>query len=153
MVVASARVNLMPRNKSVYMGTTKIDPHQTAGEVTRELVRAGATSVNTDYHDGSIAGLRWIMRVGGKDVLFDMPIRVEPVLELLGGRDVKQAERVAWRQLLRWVQAQNAMIAMKMVDPAEVYLAYVVADQSTGKTLYSQLLGNGFKQLAAPGVG
>lgn len=85
------------------MGTTKVGPQQTAGEVVSELVKAGATSINTDYKNGKISGIRWIMRVGSSQVLFDMPIRIEPVLKKIGDRD--QAERTAWRQLLRWVQA------------------------------------------------
>src|SRR5882672_7044315 len=106
--------------KSLYMGTTKIEAGKTAGEITSELVRVGALSINTDYKNGKVNGLRWIMRINGAEVLFDMPVRVDPIVKLIGNRE--QSERVAWRQLLRWVQAQNAMIETGMVQAVEVYL-------------------------------
>jgi len=75
------------------------------------------------------------MRVSGNDVLVDMPVRIGPVYQIFKSRteggyqyvDAKReaalrakAERVAWRQLLRWVQAQNATIETDMVQAGEV---------------------------------
>lgn len=133
--------------KSLYMGTTMIDAQKTAGEIISELVRAGATSVNTDYKNGQISGLRWVMRINGQDVLFDMPARVEPIVKLVGDR--ARATRVAWRQLLRWVQAQNAMIETGMVAAAEVYFAYVV-HPGTNQTMFQRAMESQFKALPAP---
>lgn len=139
----------MPRNKSgLFMGTTRVEANQTVGEIVGELVKAGAKSINTDYQNGKITGIRWIMRVGTTDQLFDMPIRIEPVLKKLGNRE--QAERVAWRQLLRWVQAQNAMIDCGMADPAEVYFGYFVPDPQNNRTLFAQLMERQFKALPPP---
>lgn len=148
--------------KTLFMETTEIDPQRTAGEIVSELVNAGASSVNMDYEKCCISGLRWVMRVSGNDVLFDMPARIEPVFKLLNGRrkssydkttnadkDREQAARVAWRQLLRWVQAQNAMIATGMVQAAEVYLAYMV-NPGTGTTLFEHMMDTQFKALPAP---
>ncbi len=134
-------------SKTLYMGTTSIDATKTAGEITSELVKAGATSINTDYKNGKVCGLRWVMCVNGSDVLFDMPVRIEPIAKLI--RDRAQAERVAWRQLLRWVQAQNAMIETGMVQAVEVYLPYVVV-HSSGQTLFQRMNENQFKMLPAP---
>jgi hypothetical protein len=146
--------------KTLYMENTAIDPTRTAGEIVSELVRNGATSINTDYDGGKVVGRRWIMRVNGEDVLFQMPVRVEPVFKVLNGRrlpysrtssiakDREQAERVAWRQLLRWVQAQNAMIETGMVQAAEVYLPYMVVHAS-GQTLFQRMSESRFKMLAA----
>ena len=134
------------KRKSLYMGTTKIGPQQTVGEIISELVKADAISVNTDYKGGKIIGLRWIMLVDGNAVLFDMPVRIEPVFKAMGQHDKDQAERVAWRQLLRWVQAQNAMIDTGMVTPAEVYFAYSV-HAPTGKTLFQFAVESKFKLL------
>lgn len=147
--------------KTLYMETTEIDPTRTAGEIVSELVAGGASSVNTDYKDGTISGLRWVMRVGSQDVLFDMPVRVKPVYEFLLARREgnnqyvssqdkerlrQKAERVAWRQLLRWVQAQNAMIDTGMVQSGEVYLAYMV-NPGTNQTLFDHMLSTQFKAL------
>jgi len=56
------------------------------GEIVAELVRGGAKAVNMDYREGKVSGLRWMMPVGGRDVLFDMPVRIEPVFKMLEAR-------------------------------------------------------------------
>lgn len=146
--------------KSLHMETTQISASKTAGEIVSELVNAGATSINTEYKDGQISGLRWIMKIGGQDVLFEMPVRVEPVFKLLNGRrqwpssykkqDMEQAHRVAWRQLLRWIQAQICMIDTGMVQPVEVFMPYMVVNHGTGQTLFERMTESQFKMLEAP---
>jgi hypothetical protein len=133
--------------KQVYMGTTKIAPQQTAAEIISELVRAGANSINTEYSNGKISGIRWLMRVRGTDCLFEMPIRIEPLNKKID--NLEQAERTAWRQLLRWVQAQNAMIEVGMAEAGEVYFAYMV-NPSTNRTIFNHLVDSQFKALPAP---
>ena len=133
--------------KSIYMGSTSIDPQQTAGEIISELVRAGANSIQTDYENGVVVGLRWVMRINGHDALFNMPARVKALQRII--RDPAQARRTAWRQLLRWVQAQNAMIETGMVQASEVYFAYhVPAGQD--QTLFDIAMERQFKALPAP---
>ncbi len=133
-------------NKSVFMGTTEVSAARSASEIVAELVSAGASSINTDYKDGKIVGVRWVMKVNGQDVWFDMPARIDPVFLVINGQrkfnrqanaavDRETAERVAWRQLLRWVQAQNALIATKMAQPGEVYMAYACAP-GTDRTMF-----------------
>jgi hypothetical protein len=141
------------------METTSIPPDRTAGEITSELVRAGASQISTTYEGGKLVGLRWIMRVNGVEALFDMPARVDPVFRILQGRQKRKrtsaaelkekAERVAWRQLFRWCQAQNALIETGMVQPTEVFLAYLV-DPSTNQTLFQHLVTTRFKALPPP---
>lgn len=152
---------------TLYMETTTIDVGKTAGEITSELVRAGATSVNTDYADGKITGLRWVMKISGQDIVFDMPARIEPVYVVFSQRKghktgrmpngeivykalMDQSERVAWRQLLRWVQSQLAMIETGMVQAAEVFMPYIVVNAATNQTLFQRMQETQFKQLEAP---
>ena len=145
--------------KKMYMETTSIDSSRSAAEICAELVKAGANQIASTYKDGRIVGLRWSMRIGGDDRLFDMPVRVEPVFRIINGRrsfptsyqavDRAQADRVAWRQLLRWVQAQMAMIDTGMVETAEVFSPYMVGAQ--GKTLWEMISdGDMLKLLPAP---
>lgn len=149
--------------KTLYMETTSIDVQKTAGEITAELVKAGASSVNTDYTAGKITGLRWVMKISGQDIVFDMPARIDPVFSILNGRrksswdraqkrnaDREQAERVAWRQLLRWVQSQCAMIDTGMVQAVEVFMPYIVVNPQTNQTLFQRMQETQFKQLEAP---
>lgn len=130
--------------KQIYMGTTQISPQQTAAEIVAELVRAGANSINTDYEAGKIKGIRWLQRVRGIECLFEMPVRTAAVQKVI--RDKDQAERTAWRQLLRWVQAQNAMIEIGMAEAGEVYFAYMV-NPGTNRTLFDHLQDSQFKAL------
>ncbi len=153
--------------KRLFMETTQITVQKTAGEIIAELVKGGAVSVNADYINGKISGLRWIMRIAGSDVLFDMPARVEPVYVVFStrkghktGRSTdnrivfpvlwEQAERVAWRQLLRWCQAQLALIETGMVQAAEVFMPYIVVNAATNQTLFQRMQETQFKMLEAP---
>ncbi len=137
----------MPTKKPIFMESTEIPMDRTAAEITSCLVQAGATSVNTKYEGGKIVGLNWSMRIAGNEIHFAMPARVEPVYKLLCMRRSQygdkyfdnalkiklraQAERVAWRQLLRWCQAQLAMIETGMVQSAEVFMPYMTHPDGT----------------------
>jgi hypothetical protein len=143
------------------METTEVPAERTAAEISSILIQSGATQIATDYDAGRITGLRWTMRVCGRDVLFAMPARVDPVYEILRKRRSSgwlsdqdkanlrvKAIRVAWRQLLRWTQAQLAMIECGMVEPAEVFLPYL--QTHSGQSLFDTFKGSEFKMLAAP---
>lgn len=157
----------MSKKTTLYMETTEIPAERSVAEVASELIKAGATQIATDYSQGKVVGLRWTMRVNGADALFEMPARVFPIYRVLRERKGfrlieytpdfvpsdkltwQKAERVAWRQLLRWVQAQNAMIETGMVQPLEVFTAYwIPAGQS--RTLFQNLMESQFKALPAP---
>lgn len=112
-----------------------------------------------DYGDGGrLVGLRFALLIEQIPVTFALPVRVDPVFKILNSRrrypgqyaeiDREQSERVAWRQLLRWVQAQLAMIDTGMVQPQEVFLPYLL-HAGTNQTLFEYFEGEGLKQLAA----
>jgi len=145
---------------SLYMETTKIAAERTAGEIQQLLAQAGASQIVTEYGSArEITGLRWTMELHGQTIPFAMPVRVQPVYEALRKRisprnrakkedQVQdQAKRVAWRQLLRWVQAQLAMIETGMVRPEEVFMPYI--EIAPGRTMFQQLTETKFKALPA----
>ncbi len=145
---------------SLYMETTKISAERTAQEIGGLLAEAGATAVLTEYgKDRKICGLAFKLRVGDREVPFSLPARSEPVFRYLQKRrspiwrqkkereDREQAERVAWRQLLRWIQAQLAMIDTGMVQASEVFLPYVQVGPT--QTLYERLTAGGHLALPA----
>lgn len=145
--------------KSLFMGSTGVAAARSASKVVAELVNGGASSISTNYDNGRIIGIRWVMKVNGQDIWFDMPARVDPVFQRIrmerkrptdstDAVDLATAERVAWRQLLRWVQAQNAMIQSRLSDPGEVYMAFAVAP-GTGRTMFQTWTA----QLALPAAG
>ena len=146
--------------KTLFMETTEVPAERTAAEIITELVKAGATQVNTEYAQGEIVGLRWIMRIAGNDALFAMPARVEPVYKILlkrrrdGYRSSvqdairQQSRRVAWRQLLRWTQAQLAMIECGMTEAGEVFFPYL--QTPAGVSIFDTFKENGLRMLPAP---
>ena len=150
--------------KTLFMETTEVPAERTAAEISAVLIQAGATQINTAYESGEIVGLRWTMRVpGGRELLFSMPARVDPIFQIFQKRrkyewdrkekaadDRTKAKRVAWRQLLRWVQAQVAMIECGMAESAEVFFPYIQAP--SGQTLFEHFKEQQFKALPAPEV-
>lgn len=154
----------MGQTKTLYMETTEVPAERTAAEVIGELVKAGATQVNTEYTAGAITGLRWIMRIAGRDTLFAMPARVDPIYQILHKRARNgsqwrgspdqianlqlKARRVAWRQLLRWTQAQLAMIDCGMSEAGEVFFPYL--QTPSGNSIFETFKEHGLKMLPAP---
>ena len=134
-------------HKHIYMGTTKIAPEKTAMEVQSVLVSSGARQIASDYdHQGKIRGLRFCIPVNGAEMAFTLPVRTESLVKALHGNRL-QAERVAWRQLLRWCQAQMALIDVGMVQAAEVYAPYRL--MQSGQTLFEEMMTAG-KHLELP---
>lgn len=139
--------------KTLFMETTEIDPLKTAGEITSLLVQTGATSIMQEYKNGNIVALSFQMAVAAGTIAYTLPVRIEPVYKQLVQRhpswDVSrcrlQAKRVAWRQLLRWVQAQLAMIDTGMVVADEVFMPY--AKISDTETIYERIKAENYRAL------
>ncbi len=138
------------QRQTIFMGTTKIDPQKTIGEITGLLVRAKARSVSTDYDAGRVVAVSFTLDVAGmpEPVFFRLPCRSERLLKLLRN-DRIQTERTAWRQVLRWVEAQCAMIDIGMVQAHEVFMPYAAMDGGRGHTMF-QVWESQQKLLTAP---
>jgi len=147
-------------DKSLFMESTKVSMSQSVAEITRCLVQGGARSIHTEFdEEGKITGIQWTVSVGANKLSFKMPARVDVVYKTLlsrgaGSKETVQAraERIAWRQLLRWVQVQMAMIDMGMAEMAEVFFAYnQPTGEPSGETLYNMAKASQFK-LLSPGT-
>lgn len=152
----------MAKQKTLFRETTTVPVSRSVASIMDLLVQAGARSLMSSYDAaGKITGVRFGLQVASAQVWYDLPARTEPVFQMLkkkraGGRgrfDIKaiteQAERVAWRQLFAWTEAQVAMIQTGMVQPAEVFLPYAVVSAS-GQTAHQAFIEQGLKMLAAP---
>jgi hypothetical protein len=144
------------------MESTTISAQQTAGEITSALIAAGARQITLDYSDtGKIVGIKFVLVVGGLPYPFKMPVRTESVQKIFKARrvasmrfrasefeakDREQAERVAWRQLLRWVLAQMAMVDCGMAQAREVFAPYLL-DEAGQRTLFEFLEETRYKAL------
>lgn len=140
--------------KRLFMESTEIQPERTAGEIISLLVGAGARQISQQYDDKKIVGVFFTLEIcPGVIRGFKLPVRVDPIYRLLGGgtwnnaRLHEQAERVAWRQLYRWTQAQLALTEVGMAAAAEVFLPYMQDD--SGSTVYQHFLETAQKQLTA----
>ena len=73
-----------------------------------------------------------------------MPVNVEAVHSVLLKQKVKcdyeQAERVAWRILKDWVEAQMAILESQMVEMDEIFLPYMI--NNSGQTLFEAYRSN-----------
>jgi len=133
------------------MASTGISAEKTASEISQILSRSGLVKyIQFEYDGGDVSGLSFIIMNGETRVPFRLPARVDAMLRAMT-KDKKtprhlcntdQARRVAWRQLLRWVQAHIALIEVGMVDMKEVFMPYIIGNG--GKTLYEIAENNQF---------
>ena len=119
--------------------TTKVDVFTTVGTIQGMLVKHGAKKIMQDYDDeGHIAALYFMIDTPTGQRGIRLPANVDAVRKVLIRQKVKcdrnQAERVAWRIIKDWVEAQMAILESEMVQMDEVFLPYMV--HNSGKTLF-----------------
>lgn len=118
--------------------TTKVPASKTASEINQILAKHGARRIMTEYNDGG-EPISISFEIEGSS--FTLPVRVEAVEHILSEQGIKadraKAERVAWRNVKDWIDAQIALIETGQADLEEVMLPYMI--DRTGKTLYEAL--------------
>lgn len=127
--------------------TTTIDAYKTVSEIEYILVKHKAKSIMKDYNDdGAIISLSFLIDLGYTQLPIKMPVKTEKCLLVLEkqkktNKNIKatydQAERVAWRNLKDWVEAQMALIDIDQVVLEEVFMPYIV--DNNGKTLFDRV--------------
>lgn len=136
--------------------TTDVPANRTVGEIIGILARKGADSITQTYHeDGRIKaiGFTMILRVapGPVPIRFVLPANVEGVAAVLKREKPKdwnrpgKAERVAWRIVKDWVEAQIALIESGQAQPAQVFLPYAI--DNTNRTMFEVFLESKTKML------
>lgn len=133
--------------------TTTVDAFKTVSEIEYILMKHKARSIMKDYDGESIIGLSFLIDTGVRQVPVRLPVRIDECFEVLKKekknspqRNIKatreQAERVAWRILKDWVEAQMALLDIQMVRFEEIFLPYI--ETQNGRTIYEQLEENQF---------
>lgn len=127
--------------------TTTVDAYKTVAEIERVLVKHGASSIMKNYDGETITGLSFLIDTGVRQIPVRLPVKINECLEILSiekRKDTKnvkatreQAERVAWRILKDWVEAQMALLDVQMVKFEEIFLPYI--ETNDGKTVYEKL--------------
>jgi hypothetical protein len=126
--------------------TTSIDVHKTLGEIQKILVSHGARKLMYDYDgNGRIQALCFSIITHDGERGIKLPANVKAAQRVLEKQkaanrkqviktDYDQAERVAWRIIKDWVEAQMAILETQMVEFEEVFLPYMV--NSKGQTFF-----------------
>lgn len=133
--------------------TTKVNTYTTLGEIQVQLVKHGAKKIMQDYDDqGHITALTFLINTPSGPRGVRLPANVDAVHKVLTRQKIKcdreQAERVAWRIVKDWVEAQMAILESEMVQMDEIFLPYMV--NNNGQTLFEAYRNN---QLLLGGVG
>lgn len=119
--------------------TTKVNVFTTLGEIQGQLVKHGAKKIMQDYNDdGRITSLSFLIETPAGPRGIRLPANVGAVHTVLIRQKVKcdreQAERVAWRIVKDWVEAQMAILESEMVQMDEIFLPYMV--NGAGQTVF-----------------
>lgn len=119
--------------------TTKVNVFATLGEIQGQLVKHGAKKIMQDYDDdGHISALSFLIETPDGPRGIRLPANVDAVQRVLTKQKVKcdrdQSERVAWRIVKDWVEAQMAILESEMVQMDEIFLPYMLNDK--GQTLF-----------------
>jgi hypothetical protein len=132
---------------------TTVAADKTAAEIIRKLAAAGATQILTDYQAGRPTGVAFALHTPAGVRQYRLPVdvaAVEKVMRAYGSgvqrryQNRYQAERVAWRIMKDWAEAQLAIIETHMLSVDQVFLPYMLVDGSTVYDLYlTQLLALG----------
>lgn len=145
--------------KAPFMGTTEVPAERSIQSICGLLASAGARQINQSYDGaGKVTGISWTMDIKGQQVAFSLPARVDACFEMIlsrraskprGQKELEtlriQANRVAWRQIFRWVEAQIAMVQTGMVETGEVFSPYLIDSQ--GRTMWQLLTEQKFLQI------
>ncbi len=133
--------------------TTEVPVARSLGHIQGLLVEAGARSIVTNYDEvGRAIGVAFGVHTAYGHRSFTLPVNTDRVLTVLKREKVaprfrtpQQAERVAWRILKDWVEAQLAIIRTEMATLDQVMLPYMHDDD--GRTVYELYRD---RQLALP---
>ncbi len=132
--------------------TTGIEVQKTIAEIQETLVTHGASAIRADYDNGQVVAVSFQVVLDGKQIAFRLPSDWRPVLKVLemqkeklrrAGRRSKmqanedQARRVAWRILKDWVEAQMALVEIRMASMDQVFLPYALTRD--GRTMYEHV--------------
>ena len=120
--------------------TTKVSAEKTVSEIQAILGRKGASHVSVVYESNRPLAIIFGINVDGIPVNFRLPCNVEGVSSALkltrsaAGKDKAQCERVAWRIVKDWVEAQMALVEARQAEVAEVFLPYAI--HRSGQTMF-----------------
>ena len=148
--------------KTLHMETTQKTSAQSAADIIRVLNACEfVETIQQRISRGEMEGISFSIMLRGRSFQYQLKANPEGVFAVLQararrpGQCVKthreSAARIAWRQLLRWVEAQVGIVECGAATPLEVFLPYCIIGPS-GQTSYQRFTEQVFKQLPAAEV-
>lgn len=128
--------------------TTTVPSARTVGQITELLAKHGAVQVLTEYmpgvHGSFPSGIAFAIETPLGLMRYRLPIDAKAVEKVLRAdrtvapryKDAMHAERVAWRIMKDWIEAQLAIVATQMVTLDQVMLPYMLIGEGTVYDLY-----------------
>jgi hypothetical protein len=128
--------------------TTKVPVVRSVQEIQKALVKGGASSIMQDFNEsGDLIAIAFKITLNGTDISFRLPSKTAEVFEVMKHDNTpnklltpEQAQKVAWRIIKDWIEAQMAIVATNMVTLPQVFLPYAV--RQDGTTLYDMIASN-----------
>jgi len=140
--------------------TTTISVEKTILEIEKMLSQSGATKILKEYDKGNVNSISFKILTQKGELPFKLPMNCKAVLQVLkdqsgtykqtryGQKRIvpkskanrEQADKVGWRIIKDWLEAQLALFFLQMVKIEEIFLPYMYNDK-TGETMF-QILEN-----------
>ncbi len=133
---------------TIWRETTEVPVQRSLQGICEMLAAAGASSINQNFDQGRPIGVAFTLVVGKAVCTYTLPVRPEAILRALKEKSERssrrkdpkvmaaQADRIAWRQLFGWIEAQLGMIDCGMLAAGEVFLPYLIG--ANGQTLWQE---------------
>lgn len=139
--------------------STQIAVEKTIAEIEFMLSKYGATKIMKEYDpEGHPVTLVFGIMTDRGELPVKLPMRTEKILEVFkmqvsnkklprkfwsGDWAKEQADRVGWRIIKDWLDAQLTLIGIQMVKIEEIFLPYAY-DSKSGQTLFQKMEERGF---------
>jgi hypothetical protein len=129
--------------------TTSIPAERSIMEVQKNLSSHGAGKIMTEYDGAGIAeSLSFQVVVGGNPIAYRLACNWRKIQKIMEGTrvrgkfDAKQSQRIAWRIIKDWVEAQMAIIEAEQATLDQVFLPYAITNH--GDTVYERVKTEGY---------
>jgi len=142
------------KNHKIFMETTKISTDQTVSQIQRILGFYKASAILIEYENSEVSSISFKIKIEKAEIPFRLPCRWKVIYDFMCRKHKRirdyncveeQSKRVAWRQILRWIEAQMAIVETGMVKVEEVFLPYMQV--GINETLFEKIQAGKFKAL------
>lgn len=145
--------------------STQVPVENTVTEIQKLLSGYNVAAMMTEYDGPEVSSVSFKINIDGKPMGFKLPCNWRAVQVILNNKNENrkrrngrlerkidssdhQSQRIAWRIIKDWIEAQLAMVEVNMVTIPQVFLPYAI--MKDGRTLAehvatdpSFLLGDG----------